>query len=90
MLKIDKNIPIPPKRKENYHRGKRKYPFLEMQVGDSFFVECQQTPRARDHKIIQVNNVFRRYKKRHNLQIKITTRSVPEGIRVWRINNDST
>lgn len=85
MIKIDTGILIPPIR-----RGKRKYPFLEMEIEDSFLVECQEEPRARDTKIVQVYTCLKRCKKRHGLKIKITARSVPGGVRFWRINDDGS
>jgi hypothetical protein len=74
MIKIDKNVPIPAGGK------KTKYPFAEMQVGDSFFLPCDgETERA---------SVLT-YAKNHRKttpNFAITTRKVDGGLRVWRVS----
>lgn len=69
-IKIDKGVQIPPQKRNDY----RKYPFKELAVGDSFFIEeryATVAPSASAH--------GRRYGK------KFTTRSENGGTRVWRI-----
>lgn len=63
--RIDKDIPIP-----------RRYPFADMEVGDSFLL-------APDMKRIPTTVAALRYGDRHNM--KFTVRQVPEGFRCWRI-----
>lgn len=69
-IKVDKDIPMPPRRKE-----RRKWPFDEMNVGDSFF--------APEVKAAHFGPYARRL-----LPKRFTTRTVTEndirGIRVWR------
>lgn len=70
---IEKNIPVPEKEGP-------KYPFKQMEVGDSFFVECQGFDAYR--KIANAANSFQR---RCDMPIKFTVRMLTEGVRVWRI-----
>lgn len=65
-MKVEKNIPVP-----------RKYPFAEMQVGDSFEVP-EGTKRT------TVNVAAKRYGMMHNM--KFTVRLTPERkLRCWRV-----
>lgn len=74
MFEIEKGIKIP----EDGNRRNRKYPFREMDVGDSFFVPCtdeeyrkiQSTIKSATRKITP--NDF-------------TVRKVENGVRCWRI-----
>lgn len=74
-IKIDKGVPIP---KAELGRN-RKYPWDELQVGDSFFVPGKT--RA------TFNGFASRFKKTHG--IHFTLRTVTEndikGVRIWRI-----
>lgn len=70
--KVDKNIPIP----EKTIFCNRKYPFNEMQIGDSFLVKNKSMPVVSAAKSGFV-------KKNPNYQF--TMRKVKDGIRVWRI-----
>lgn len=73
-MKIDKNIPIP------LAPNSRKYPFNEMKVGDSFFVEVASLKRAQ---MVQANLIGCTRRRKG----KFTTRLCrnPLGIRIWRI-----
>lgn len=65
--KIEKDVPIPPK---NAGRGS-KYPFPEMEVGDSILVELKQSSAATLTRAIP--------------DMKFATRKVEGGTRIWRI-----
>ncbi|MCK9506690.1 MAG: hypothetical protein M0Q95_21240 [Porticoccaceae bacterium] len=76
-MKIEKNIPIPAIEKKIM----RKYPFGEMDVGDSFFVHGEKgddraaiaaRKYAHDQK---VKGIHRRY----------VSRAMPGGFRIWRV-----
>ncbi len=76
MIKIDKGIEIPP---ENRGR-KAKYPFRDMEVGDSFFIpkkECASSGalQARGIKVLGTGTTTVR---------KVTEKGV-YGFRIWRI-----
>ena len=71
MIKIDKNIPLPP----ILHRGRKKiYPFSTMKKGESFFSI---------RKINTMNSVAWQAAKK--LKRKFAVRSEKNGTRIWRI-----
>ena len=80
MFKIDKNIEI-----LTDQNHKIKYPFLKMEVGDSFFI-----PEKDEQKRI---NLARRAasagiafsKSKRKGEVKFSTRKLEDGIRIWRI-----
>lgn len=69
-MKIEKNIPIP-------ERGwKRKYPFGNMDIGDSFLVDADGSNKA--------ISAAKMYGMRHGL--KFTSKKQDDGCaRIWRI-----
>lgn len=86
MIPIDKNIPIPPRKKKltpnTYNTNTKKYDWYAMVVGDSFLI-----PYAEDRHITQQRaNVGAMIAGRFNITgMKYTQRELEEGIRVWRI-----
>lgn len=81
MYEIEKGIPIP----NSIHGGGQppKYPFEQMEIGDSFFIPCH----IKDKKTVQSNVASAR---KVAPKMKFTTKYVDEipgqtGIRVWRI-----
>ena len=79
MYKIEKNIPIP---LTNYKKAiGSKYPFLQLKIGDSFFIKCDDNEkRAKQTTLIALSGrLSKEYK------MKFTTRKVDGGVRVWRI-----
>lgn len=76
MISIDKNVPIP-----TGQCGGRpaKYPFLDMEVGDSFLLECSADDLAKFQRRA-TNSANSLFGKGH-----ITTRQEAGGVRVWRI-----
>jgi len=70
MIKVDRQIPIP-----DYGRKpgpRRKYPWLEMEVGDSFLMPKGRTPGS------QVHCASKRYDR------TFMSRKTSKGYRVWR------
>lgn len=71
-FKIDKGIPLP----SSYAGGQGRFPFADMQVGDSFFVTQVSMSR-----LLLAARKFR--------PMRVTARTVVEngvrGVRVWRI-----
>lgn len=65
-LVVEKSVPVP--------SGKKRYPYKEMEVGDSFFVDSG--------KIQTVCNANYRASKR--LGMTFMARKEGEGVRVWR------
>jgi hypothetical protein len=68
-MKIDKNIPIPTEKRRS------KYPWIEMEVGDSFLVARELKASIRS--LVSVKNTAGKE--------KFTYRTTQDGIRVWRI-----
>lgn len=67
--KIDKNVAMPPR------AGKTgKYPFKEMEVGDSVLI---------DKKITSLSPTYTAYGRRHNKKFVGVTEGT--GTRVWRV-----
>lgn len=75
-FKIEKGIPVPARgRKE----GTSKYPFSNLEVGDSFFISCPNLARARQKSatLAYYNNKL--------APKKFTLRAYDDGARIWRI-----
>lgn len=70
-FKIEKDVPV----KEASNRAS-KYPFKDMEVGDSFFVDDASLRGP-------IQNACRAYGARNFS--KFVTRTVSNGFRVWRI-----
>ena len=84
---IEKNVPL---------RGRGKYPFNEMEVGDSFFVPSPFHNKARQAALARNG---KRYRKRSGKPQRFITRTVNTvvkgndinrnygegGIRIWRV-----
>lgn len=75
-FKIEKGIPVASDGRERQH----KYPFAEMEVGDSFFVDNVQSG---DKTYVSISSASRGYGYRHNKKFK--QRSENNGVRIWRI-----
>ena len=89
MLKIDKGVPIPePVARKPNLGAQRKYPWIEMEVGDSFLVSLG--PKAKDelgrdqwpnHWPNRIGSINSQYKPK-----RFITRVVAPGqVRIWRV-----
>ena len=80
---IDPNIPIPPKGLR-HGRGNPRYPFAELEVGESFFV--QVPAGATVGEIQHIRNILSNAACWHARKLgrQFTTRRVDGGVRVWR------
>jgi len=70
---IETNIPIPATSKG----GIQKYPFVDLQPGESVLVKCTMKEKSTIRKAP--------YRIAKYYGWKIVVRSLPEGIRVWRL-----
>lgn len=70
MVKIEKSVPIP----EGSGKGSKKYPFGEMEVGDSFYTENNGVVASVSY-----------WRSRNAPNKEFVTRKEGEGRRVWRI-----
>jgi len=73
-IKIDSDVPLPPPT-----GGAKKYPFDQMQVGQSFFIRLDELPKSGDK---AVRTSATQAGKR--LKMKFTIRQVKNGVRLWR------
>lgn len=74
MLTIDKNIPLP---RHHLAGQRKKYPFDQMEIGDSLFVQ------AAAGEVQSVQTSLLGAALRHK-PMKFATRQVPGGVRIWR------
>ena len=71
-MKIDNHVPIP---KYAPKHGSAKYPFREMEVGDSFFIERKEdVHRAKAAARMMANRT----------RLVFTMRREDNGVRIWR------
>ena len=83
-ITVEKNIPIPESRfGKGRQPGETKYPFAELQVGDSFMVPTKKQTDINKMQSSICGHAFQY--KRKNRDTNFTTRIVDGGIRVWRI-----
>lgn len=75
-LPVDKNIPIP----ESYKTRPDKFPFAQLQIGDSFFIENVS-------KRFSIYANLRHFNERNQKsnQIRVVQRREGNGVRIWRI-----
>lgn len=71
-FKIEKDVPIVA------HIGRKKYPFSQLRIGQSFFVPTKTGTRQ------NVGNAAHSYASRHGWKMAIRAVKNPDGCRVWR------
>lgn len=84
MFKIDHDIPVPAQ-----HHGK-KYPLRELAVGASFFIapEPGESRQKLQTRVCSAINMWLRHAVAPGLKRRqFTTRQVPGGVRVWRLDD---
>lgn len=77
-LVIEKGVPIPEPRKGTRAGPKRRWPFRQMDPYDSFYVRTDSPDRACRLAYIAATR----------MGIRISVRTQPEGIRIWRLPDD--
>ena len=77
---IERNVPLPAKGSANAART--IYPFKQMEVEDSFFVELKEGDNlpALQRRLVAAVTSYRR----RNGEGKFVVRQVEDGVRVWR------
>jgi hypothetical protein len=79
-FKIEKGIPLcRPSSKSN------KYPFDDMEVGDSFFAPHPEAKNARMSALARNKGQYKKLPKHIPVQRRFATRTVEGGIRIWRV-----
>lgn len=76
-FKIETDVPIP----QSAHGRPPKYPFRELEIGESFFVQ-----NTEDHQVRTIRFLISYYKKKHGLKFK--TMRENNGLRVWRVGEN--
>lgn len=78
MVEIEKGVPVPVEEKPfaGFARSKSKYPFAEMEVGDSVFYEGESNGGKVHASMVKSGQ-------RHGRVF--TSRKVDGGLRIWRI-----
>ena len=74
-MKIERGVLMPPAQ-----QGGTKYPFREMQVGDSLFIPLKDLG---DHAARNLAHASRAYGKRHDMRFEGRIRE--DGYRLWRV-----
>ena len=74
-MNIDKGVPAP--EKTPHSKNNPKYPFAQMEPGDSIFVEGQNAKGAA---------AIRAYSRQRIYGEKYTIKSYDDGVRIWRIS----
>jgi hypothetical protein len=77
-MKIEKNVPLPVAVRSPGKKGKL---VISMEVGDSFLVPTKGAPTTTDAARLRQMGV--KYGKR--LGRKYSLRSMPNGVRIWRV-----
>lgn len=85
MFKIEKNVTLPHRPNAGFVVVPQKYPFGEMKIGDSFLIECENTKRELDNVRSSLFHHKKKFNTLNNCKIKITSRVLNNGIRVWKI-----
>lgn len=80
-MKIEKNIPIPKNKTK-----KCKYPWAEMEPGDSFVVDIPEGKHATKVQSTLLNSGHHWAQRQHRGEIRFTARTIDDGkrVRVWR------
>lgn len=79
-MQIEKNIPLPPRAYDKAGRNAR-YPFPDMEIGDSFILKLSADPKKAKRGAISCLMSYHARKR----GAKYAGRRLPEGLRVWRV-----
>ena len=77
--KIEKDVPL-----SSYNIKSRKYPFDQMEVGDSFFAPYPDAKKARQNALARNAGPYKKSPKHVDFQRHFVTRTVEGGVRIWR------
>ena len=80
MIQIERGVPVPPKRVGQI----AKYPFHEMEPGDSFAVDVGTDDPRRV--VNRVNTAAQAWKRRHNPGAKFRLEAKGGVVRIWLVN----
>ena len=87
-FKIDSGIAVP----TDFHSNQRKYPFEDMEIGQSFFVGPSyddETQKQIGNRVAQARQSYQKRKAKQGDEVRFTQRKWTEddilGQRVWRV-----
>ena len=91
---LNKSVPIP----TDYRSTENKYPFDEMEIGDSFFISPEyeeEDVKRLSNRVAQARQSYQKRVAKHGTEVRFTQRQRVEddggkegpiaGIRVWRV-----
>lgn len=85
---IDSGIDIP----DDFRVSQRKYPFEEMEVGDSFFLPPEyedDSPKRLSGRVAQARQAYQKRCAKQGMEKRFTQRQYTQdgifGVRVWRV-----
>lgn len=84
MLEIEKGVPIPewpPRVVEDFVCGSEKYPFRDLEIGDSFYVPIRYGENVQQ----TAKRIAPRVCRESYGERKFITRKCLDGVRVWRV-----
>jgi hypothetical protein len=73
MIEVQKGVPMPADRNGNTRKG--KYPWKQMEVGDSFFVPNKSTSAFGANIVVA----------KRSTGFNFVSRNENDGVRVWRV-----
>ncbi len=81
MYKIEKNLAIPTR----HNRRQSKYPWADLQIGDSFLVPFNEVNVKNERSNLHTS--YRQWCRTRQLpERKISVQEVEKGFRVWRVS----
>lgn len=82
-MQIEKNIPLPPRAYDKAGRNTR-YPFPDMEIGDSFILKLSADPKKARAKRVSISGLMLYHARKRGA--KYASRRLADGLRVWRIS----
>lgn len=81
MYSIDKGVPVPEVNRRKSNAPQQRYPFTQMQPGDSVFIEGART----DGKEYSAARRLAARRQVKGVECRFTARNENGGMRVWRV-----
>jgi hypothetical protein len=83
-MKIDSNVPLPPRIAGRVRIG--PLPLLELEIGDSILVECE--PDEVERVLHSVRVRLSRFRSK-NRSFKFSSTAEKKGVRIWRVKENT-
>ena len=82
-FKVEKGVQLPPQR-TGRPAGGTKYPWNDMEIGDSFFSQATEGRNPKEHGD-RVTRAGNNWAKRRKPGVRFAFRTVEGGTRIWRV-----